>query len=91
MIYRKHYRKHSGANELGALLGCLRVTRKSGFPVRLGSNKEIPTKENVMKYWRSFIQFDFLELMMCHQSDEVSNYIFFLCLKIYKSNSIELK
>ncbi|GJQ88097.1 hypothetical protein Trydic_g13108 [Trypoxylus dichotomus] len=83
-----HYQHQNGANELGALLGCLRVARKSGLPVFLKDNSELNSNESKKKCWRGYIEYEFLELMMCHQSDEVRVSTLALVIESQKSTEI---
>lgn len=66
-----HYQHNIGANELGTLLGCLKVARKNGLSIRQVNSELNNTKEI---YWRGYLEFESLKLMMCHQSDEVSTH-----------------
>ncbi|KRT82581.1 hypothetical protein AMK59_4444, partial [Oryctes borbonicus] len=83
-----HYQHQNGANELGALLGCLRVARKSGLPILSKDVSEPSSNGSKKKYWRGYIEFEFLESMMCHQSDEVRVSTLALIVESQKSTEI---
>ncbi|KAK9728753.1 Ferric reductase NAD binding domain [Popillia japonica] len=70
LLVRIHYRHHNGANELGALLGCLKFARKSGLVLSLEDNSENNVSTDNKKCWRGYIELEFLQTIMCHQSDE---------------------
>ncbi|XP_022900638.1 tRNA (32-2'-O)-methyltransferase regulator THADA [Onthophagus taurus] len=82
-----HYQWYSGSNELGALLRCLRTSRQNGLkiPNTLFNNSQEKIDK---KYWRNIVEYEFLELMMVHQNDEIRIHVLGLIVESQKSREV---
>ncbi|KAI4458024.1 thada/death receptor interacting protein [Holotrichia oblita] len=83
-----HYRHHNGENELAALLGCLKVARKLGLLISPQDNSENNVLMTNKNCWRGYIEFEFLETIMYHQSEEVRVSALALIVESQKSTEI---
>lgn len=66
-IFSVHFRFFNKPNELSTLLECLRIARKKDMQIPL----ECVEASNSSSLWRKFIEYNIIDTMLCHQSDEV--------------------
>lgn len=71
-VIREHFQFQSTVAEFKVLLDCLRISRRAGVEMLLGTREANPSGEDSDKYWRGLIEYKTLDVNMFHQNDEVS-------------------